>query len=324
MKEKTKLGLAGILLGATLSLTKPGFSQESPKRNYIPETIYGVEYSDNQANKAKYKLESQRFFKNNGEGYFLKQNKDLDEGELNFKLIPKKEGLVWESLNFNKSELKGKEYIPTRLYRNEKQVNMFEIKDKRINKKIKKRLKKHKIKSENSFGYSRDIQDDDFKKILPQSNIRNQEYLYFDINKVNFFQEINKSLEKIPLNINDSRDEFFVPLNQRKVMCAINPNTKNIMIYSSEGIFIPTLEENQTDIPIKEEKTDYMFYKEKLEKERTSNKKTSENYYIVKPGDTFWNLSEKFYGTGKDASKLMKKNNCKNAKELKVGDKIIY
>jgi LysM repeat protein len=44
--------------------------------------------------------------------------------------------------------------------------------------------------------------------------------------------------------------------------------------------------------------------------------------YIIKPGDTFYNLADKFYGTEKDAYWIQKENPNVDPSKLKVGQKI--
>jgi LysM repeat protein len=51
-------------------------------------------------------------------------------------------------------------------------------------------------------------------------------------------------------------------------------------------------------------------------------KKEETQEYIIKPGDTFYNLANKFYGTEKDAYWIQKANPNVDPSKLKVGQKI--
>jgi LysM repeat protein len=376
MKTKGKLGLAGILLGSALAISNPLFSQKK-ERNYLPETMHNVEYIDNEANKTKYNVEVQIPFKGEG-GYFYRPNPNVDEGELGFTVTPEKQSLIWESLNSNQAKLTGKEYIPSRLYSQGKVMSLFEITDERINKKIKRKLGKNFKKSENSFGYSFDITDKTFEKILPQQDIANKKYLYFDMNGVKILKIQDGVLKKTGLSgPENSLPVFYIPLNQENLEYTTNPHTNNLIISSPIGIFTPIPEETQININLetgeyltneqmkqikeqsthqtqptiqepkknleqslpKDEKTDYMKYRERLEKERlkplnqkqdttitkqdtVKTKQDSTVYHTIKPGDTFYNLADRYWGTGKEADEIQKLNPNIHPDSLKIGQKI--
>jgi nucleoid-associated protein YgaU len=56
---------------------------------------------------------------------------------------------------------------------------------------------------------------------------------------------------------------------------------------------------------------------------KNQEKKEETQEYVIKPGDTFYNLADKFYGTEKDAYWIQKANSNVNPSKLKVGQKII-
>jgi LysM repeat protein len=51
-------------------------------------------------------------------------------------------------------------------------------------------------------------------------------------------------------------------------------------------------------------------------------KKEETQEYIIKTGDTFYNIADRFYGTGKDAYWIQKSNPNVDPSKLKVGQKI--
>ena len=53
------------------------------------------------------------------------------------------------------------------------------------------------------------------------------------------------------------------------------------------------------------------------------DKGTSQRTYIVRQGDTLWELAEKYYGKGTLWEQIAKANKIKNPRALKVGQKII-
>ena len=58
----------------------------------------------------------------------------------------------------------------------------------------------------------------------------------------------------------------------------------------------------------------YKFILEQSNSNEVITKNIETQQYKIKYKDTYWSLAEKFYGSGKDASKLMKLNNTTNTK----------
>jgi LysM repeat protein len=56
---------------------------------------------------------------------------------------------------------------------------------------------------------------------------------------------------------------------------------------------------------------------------KDSSKKEEIQEYTIKSGDTFYNIAEKFYGTGKDDYWIQKANPKVDPSKLKVGQKIL-
>jgi len=313
MKNKTKLGLAGIVLATTLT------GNAIAQKNYIDGTINNVELSDKKSD-SNYKVQGTVYFKEAGinTGFYHKTNQEQNNGELDFVLVPEKEAYFLEDSQGNTtllpSNYKSSDYIPisipTKVINNKKPLHIFELTNlpKEMKKEILKINSKAKNKSrkdsQSSFGYTYEIYGKDIKSKLPQTNINGQNYIYINSDWGEFVDTTNNQIKKE--NLRESKDLqkiLFIP--EESLSIGINPSTKKIILTTDNAFYNPVKENLQVQIN-----------KEKQE--------TSENYYIVKSGDTFWGLSEKFYGTGKDAPRLMKKNNYKNAKDLKAGDKIIY
>lgn len=55
----------------------------------------------------------------------------------------------------------------------------------------------------------------------------------------------------------------------------------------------------------------------------TPMKKEETQEYIIKTGDTFYNIADKFYGTGKDAYWIQKANPNIDPSKLKAGQRIL-
>jgi nucleoid-associated protein YgaU len=50
---------------------------------------------------------------------------------------------------------------------------------------------------------------------------------------------------------------------------------------------------------------------------------TTEQSYVVQPGDFLGKISQKFYGTSKNVDMILKANNLKNANSIRVGQLLI-
>ncbi len=314
MKNKTKLGLAGIVLATTLT------GNAIAQKNYIDGTINNVELSDKKSD-SNYKVQGTVYFEKAGvnTGFYHKINKEQNNGELDFALVPEKEAYFLEDSHGNTtllpSDYKSSDYIPTAIptavINNKKRLHIFELTNlpKEIEKEILKITSRAKNKSrknsESSFGYTYEIYGNDIKSKLPRETINGQNYIYINSDWGAFIDTSNNQTSKEYLrNSKDLQKILLIP--EESLSIGINPSTKEIILTTDDAFYNPVKENLQVQIN-----------KEKQE--------TSENYYIVKPEDTFWKLSEKFYGKGKEnVTKLMKKNNYKNGKDLKAGDKIIY
>jgi len=350
MKNKTKKTLGGLgtlVLAGAFALNPQNINAQ---RDYIEGTSQGTEYSDVKSHKiANYKLEGNVLFKEkngkNDVAYFFKDNDDLDEGELDFLIYPADKTKIKTAFS-GKTSLEGTGYIPTQLAYENQKMQEFELND--FDAKLKKKLiKKSRKQSENSFGYSFLIKDKDLKSIFPQITKNGKEYLYFDGSKGKYVicENDKKSfgvLNKQMLKKGEILPHILIPIeNLDNVAFSINPDNGNITIISEEGFYIPTT--NQEWVPSTTKQVPKSVPKSKTKKTTSSNKNQTntststpadttsqtqinaqqeEFFYTIKSGDTFWNLSENLYGSGKDSNKLESLNPGVDPTKLKVGQKI--
>jgi LysM repeat protein len=306
MVNKTKLGLTGLLLATTLSI----FSQNK-ERKYIEETIYGTEYSDKKIGEnTQYALEEQVLFGKIKKDMpiVLGTNPDIDGGELDFYICPVNELSI--AYGSNKIRTIPKMYIPTKLIDfSNKKIEKMELTG--INTNVNNRLERN---SQNSFGYNQTRTDEDIQGILPRIEINGQEYAYWMATKGKYITEDNKEFIAEMIK-GKSLDIILFPITEDYEEI-INLACGNITIKSPEGIYVPVMEEIQTN------KNEKECSCKKTSQTKTPNKNTSKTEknctYVVKSGETFWEISSRFYGTGKDAKKLMDLNNYKS-EDLKTG-----
>ena len=243
LETKKKLGLAGILLGVTT------LQNCSTPRQYVANTISGTEYSDFKGNES-YNLEGQVLFKTGNKKldvpYFFAKNKDWGNGELNFVLYKADESKIVSSYDGKKTEIKGQEYIPTKLNIKGKIATEFELEN--ISAKIKKKLlNKKRTGSKNSFGYNFITNNKDIKEILPLIKIGNKDYLYVNGDLGRFGADENGKKEHGYLN--SSLPEVFIPVNKNKVGIGVNPVTGEISIESEQGFYGLFKESEQEKLP---------------------------------------------------------------------------
>ncbi len=310
MKNKIKnLGLSGILLGVTIS---PCFSQKNQDKEYISNTINNVQYTDKTWNN-KFNLEEQFLLgKYNLKDIpvILAKNNDFEKGELEFIVYPENECEI-QNIYGRGIALVGNKYIPTRLVtKNHERIKNFELNE--INAKIIKEIKKSKIKSQNSYGFSIDLSEKDLKSKLPQITLPNgKNYLCLDVDWGNFYTD-NGNIHKIDLN--GKLSKFFVPITNGYVE-GIDMGNGKIYLHSEEGFYIPVIEEQQIILEEfertknEDKNTNYMKYlEEKRNLEFDSEKAPGKNYYIIKKGDNLKKISEFFYGSEKEIERIYELN----------------
>ncbi len=332
-----KLGLIGLTIGAMTFLGKPKEERiskdETPQKgDYVENTIQGVEYTNNQADKNHYRLEGQVLFKSLTKGkenaYFLEKNQDIDEGELDFTMTPQDEALVWAPIepSSEKPVLEGTEYVPKQITKNGKVVNAIEIKDKRLAAKFKNELKKRtREKSESDFGYSFDINDQDIEKNFPQKTIGDKDYLYVDASrgKVKYLIKDGESLEKKVISFPETTlPEMFIPLSG-ETKYSIN-SKGNPIIYNPQGFFRPVKESQESQNPQDTINTqDTINPQDNINHGNTRLEQSqTEVYHIAKEGDTFWRLGIIHFGSGEEADKIQKLNPDIHPDSIKVDQKI--
>jgi LysM repeat protein len=316
MVNKTKLGLAGLVLATTLNTNL--FSQKA-QRQYIDGTINGIEYSDKKIGEnVSYALEEQVLF-----GKMKKdipvvfgRNPEIDNGELDFYICPINELSI--AYGKDKVEIIPKMYIPTQAIDfSNRRITKMELTG--INTLVNKQLKK---KSENSFGYNQTRTEKDIEGILPRINHDGQEYSYWMATKGKFITQNNQELIAEMIN-GKSLDLVLFPItNEYKEI--IDLSCGNITIESPTGIYLLGTEEIQDRIDKKQttqKNSKNIPNKNTPRQEKFPNQNEEKNCtYIVKQGETFWGISERFYNTGKDTQKLMDLNGYKKPEDLKAGD----
>lgn len=120
----------------------------------------------------------------------------------------------------------------------------------------------------------------------------------------------------------------------------IRLDNKNVPVAKTENIFV-TLEsfsycesaENGMDISAEIKLKEYRTYKtvpfypegtkESLSFERDSKRNVEAQSYIVKSGDTLWDICKKFYGSGEMYSEVAEKNGISNPNRIYIGQ-VIY
>jgi hypothetical protein len=335
MKKSVVLGgLAGILL-ACLPLTSFG-----QKRQYVQGNVHEVKYEQTtEKDFPKYKLEEQCLFNN----CYTFWNYAPRSGELNFWVSKKEE----ENMTFQEGKqvkIDANSYIPTKVGDN---INVTELAIKRTSiEKLKRRAKER-----NSIGFSVDITDKDLKFSLPEQIINGTPYVILQEMLDNSQERDDLPFYLIP-KTKGTKISFlgtsFIEENGYQVQAVIECDEKGGVFqpvpFSESGrLYLDTSkmlseENSQAGIPEQQDtnkKTDYMKYREGLEKEQfkgsklekqTQTKDASEKKdeeYTLKEGDSFYNLADRFYGTGKDAYWIQKANPNINPSKLKVGQKII-
>lgn len=80
----------------------------------------------------------------------------------------------------------------------------------------------------------------------------------------------------------------------------------------------PTIEPEEKPKTKPEEKLEIM-----AEEKSNLKKNFSQQYYVVKKGDSLWSISEKYYGSGFKFYKIMKENKLVNPNNLHIGQRLI-
>lgn len=336
-------GLAGIVL-ACLPL-----SSQAQKRQYIQGNIHDIKYEQlTEKDFPKYKIKEDYMFDH---GYtFWKHAKK--EGELNF-LVSKIEE---ESMDFQEGkqvEVNAPMYVPKRIY---DKINITNMSIERTSiDKLKKRAKER-----DDIGFSVDITDKDLKFALPERVIEGVTYVVLH-------DVLNNSEGSVPFYLipktKGTKIYFlstsFVEENNYEVQAVIECDEKGGVFqpvpFSGSGkLYVYNPSDYNSGIPEKQEelekqklekqdiskKTNYMKYREELEKEQskesklekqtqtqdTSTKKEEKQdsavYHKIQKGDTFYTLADLYWGTSKEEDEIERLNPGVDPKHLKIGQKI--
>jgi LysM repeat protein len=319
-------GLAGILLMGSLSL-----NSMAQNRNYIQGNVNNVKYElTTEKDFPKYKIEEQCLFNK----CYTFWDYTPKKGELNFWVSNKDE----ESMNFQEGkqvEINAPQYIPTKIG---EKINVTNLNIERTSyEKLKKRAKKSQ-----HFGFSVDINDKDLKFKIPEIDIKGKHYIVLKEIIDNSKERTDASFYLIPKTkgtVISFPNKSFIEEHGYEVQAQITCNEEG-------GVYQPILKEDcnkfnsyvSEDSPsgIVNQKKDIIkqidstkYKKENaLEKQIQTGTKDriskDENFtYTIKSRDTFYNIADKFYGTGKDAYWIQKSNPSVNPSNLKVGQKII-
>jgi len=323
-------GLAGIVLAGGLSL-----NSMAQKREYIQGNVNNVKYElTTEKDFPKYKLEEQCLFNNCYTFWDYVPRK----GELNFWVSNKDE----ESIAFQEGKqvkIGAPQYIPTKVGN---KINVTNLAIERTSyEKLKRRAKESQY-----FGFSVDITDKDLKFKLPEINIKGTPYIVLKEILDNSHKQTDVSFYLIPKTKGTTiffPNKSFIEENGYEVQAQIEgevyqpilkDENKKSDSYES-GDFPSGVIENQKE-------TNYMKYTRERDEEYFSSQKKNlegktiqapkntqvkENEkkctYTIKVGDTFYNIADKFYATGKRAEEIEKLNPNINPTKLKVGQKII-
>jgi LysM repeat protein len=318
MKKQIRNTLAGLLLASS----PLAFQNCSVERPYVENSINNTTMLNKVPN-SKYQIQGTVYFDKLGKdkGYFKTQNNDLEEGELSFILQPADETTIVEEadgkVELIPSNYLSNQYIPTKVENENKEtLEIFELNN--LPKEIEKKLlhisknfqNKSRRTSQNISGYAYEINESDLQKILPMENVNGQNLVYVNSEWGNFIDTAQNQVKKYIIEKDENRKSLLLT-PEKSLSIGVDPSSKKIVLINKKGFFNPIKENLQTKTKPKSENN--------LEDKATSN-----HTYKVKKGDTFWELSRRFYGNEKDAIKLMEKNNYKNPKELQVGDVIKY
>jgi hypothetical protein len=335
-----KSAIAGGLV--TLLLACLPSNSMAQKRQYIKGNVHEVKYSEaTEKDFPKYKLEEQCLFGNcyTFWNYNTKQGKSREE-ELNFLVSNKNE----ETISFQEGQqvkIDAPMYVPTKVGDN---INVTELSIKRTSiEKLRKRAKER-----NSAGFSVDITDRDLEFKLPQIKVNGVEYIVLQEMIDNSQERNDIPLYLIPRTkgtVISFPEESFIEENGYEVQAIITCDKKGGIFqpvpFSQSGkLYLYKSTETPSEIPEQNKgsnkKTDYMKYREELEKNQSKKnklekqtqpqniptKKEEAEEYEIKTGDTFYNIADKIYGTGKDADLIQRANPEVDASKLKVGQKI--
>ena len=264
-----KLSLAGILLGA--GILNPLFAQKK-ERPHVSGTIQEVKYSDKTWKNNKFSLEEQVLFGKydiNDIPVILVKNEDLDKGELDF-IVYKEDETEIQNIHGKGIMISGVKYIPTRLVDEDdfSIIKNFELSDIKGN--LRRTFNKFRRKSGNSYGFSIDFTEKNINSTIPQIKVNGRDYACFDSKWGNFYSDNGKrrSVNHKDANHEENLSKLFVPIMDGYIE-GINLGNGKIRIHSDEGFYIPSRERIQIEknTPKKEqEKTDYMKYREQMER----------------------------------------------------------
>ena len=272
-----KSAIAGGLV--TLLLACLPFSSMAQKRQYIKGNVHDVKYNETtEKDFPKYKLEEQCLFGNcyTFWNYNTKQGK-LKQEELNFWVSNKNE----ETIAFQEGKqvkIDAPMYVPTKVGDN---INVTELSIKRTSiEKLRKRAKER-----NSAGFSVDITDKDIEFKLPKINVNGVEYIVLQEMIDNSQERTDIPFYLIPRTkgtIISFPEESFIEENGYEVQAIITCDEKGGIFqpvpFSQSGrLYLYESAKAPSEIPEQnkssEKKTDYMKYREKLEKEKLQNLK---------------------------------------------------
>lgn len=324
-------GLAGIVL-ACLPL-----SSQAQKRQYLNGNVHDVKYTHTtEKDFPKYKLEEQCLFNN----CYTFWNYNPRQGELNFWVSKKDE----ESMTFQEGtqvKIDAPMYIPTKIM---DKINITSMTLERTSfEKLKRRAKEIQ-----DFGFSVDITDKDLNFKLPEIKVKGISYIVLNEILDNSEERADLPLYLIPKTKGTKiffPSQSFIQEDGYPVQAVVECDEKGgvfqpVPFNESGRLYVYNPSDYNSGIPEKQEKlkkqksekqdiskkTDYIKYREELEKETQTlyapTKEEEIQEYEIKTGDTFYNIANKIYGTGKDAYWIQKANPEVDPSKLKVGQKI--
>jgi len=334
LMKKVVGGLAGIALATSISL-----NADAQRREYMKGNVNGVEYRlTTEKDFPKYKLEKQCLFDNCYTFWEYTPKAD----ELDFAISEENTEVSIFKVGDDTRKIFRK-YIPKKV------ADKIDITDLNITKTSYEKLKK-RAKSKEYFGFSVDITDKDLKFNIPEIEKDGVQYIvlktisdetgnqdsilpFYLIPKVRgteilipdkeFVKEGYRIQATIFCNENGG---VYLPFSEKAEFSGSNKNA-----YPS-GVLENKVEQDTI------KKTDYMKEREEQEKRFMQETQTQDTLktpvnakeekpctktYIIQPGDTYFNIADRFLDSGKDASGIQKLNPTVNPNKLQIGQKIL-